>query len=79
MGSSGRGEAAEADAAPCGCGARGGCGGVRAVQPAVGVSGEGASCRPSPGGRVRKGVDVPGVGPSAGGGTCGERVALPVG
>ena len=45
----------------------------------VGVPGEGASCKPSCGGRVRKGVGVPGAGPSAGRGTCGEHVALPGG
>ena len=39
----------------------------------------GASCRPCYGGRVRKGAAVPGAGPSAGQGTCGELVALPGG
>ena len=45
----------------------------------VGVPGEGESCRSCCGGRARKGVGVPGAGPSAGRGTCGELVALPGG
>ena len=41
--------------------------------------GAGASCRPSCGGRVLKGVGVPDGGHSAGQGTCGEQGALPGG
>ena len=37
----------------------------------VGVPGASVSCRPSCGGRTRKGVGVPVGGPSAGRGTCG--------
>ena len=45
----------------------------------VGVPGEGAPRRPSCGGSVPEGVGVPGGGPSAGRGTCGEQDALPGG
>ena len=42
----------------------------------VGVPGASASCRPSCGGRTRKGAGVLVGGPSAGRGTCGEQEAL---